>query len=164
MRAGTIQPVRFSIDSKRKEEEIILNNYKIIKSCKDIDFSQVWEILHFYGLSDLDIDTQENAFKSSYAVVFLMNGKKIIGVGRAVSDGITLAALCNIAVRDEYRGKGLGKVILDSLLEEVEGCNVILYTHPKHIGLYEHWGFSKLKTGYAIFNDEEHYRNERFIE
>ncbi len=138
--------------------------YKIINSCANIDFSQVWEILHFYGLSDLDIDTQEKVFTNSYAVAFLMDGKKIIGVGRAVSDGITLAALCNIAVRDEYRGNRLGKVILDNLLKQVEGCNVMLYTHPKHIGLYEHWGFSKLKTAYVIFNEEEHYRDEGFIE
>lgn len=138
--------------------------YKIINSCVNIDFSQVWEILHFYGLSDLDIDTQEKVFTNSYAVAFLMDGKKIIGVGRAVSDGITLAALCNIAVRDEYRGNRLGKVILDNLLKQVEGCNVMLYTNPKYIGLYEHWGFSKLKTAYVIFNEEEHYRDEGFIE
>lgn len=141
-----------------------MKNYKIIKSCENIDFFQVWELLHFYGLTELDIDTQEKVFKNSYAVIFLVDGEKVIGVGRAVSDGITLAALCNIAVRNEYTGNGLGKVILDNLLKEVEGCNVMLYTHPKHIGLYEHWGFSKLKTGYIIFNDESYYRNEGFIE
>lgn len=141
-----------------------MSKYKIIKSCQNIDFSQVCEILRFYGLSDLDIDTQEKVFKNSYAVVFLMDGKKIVGVGRAVSDGVTLAALCNIAVRDEYRENGLGKVILDNLLKEVAGCNVMLYTHPKHIGLYEHWGFSKIKTAYAIFNDEQYYRKEGFID
>lgn len=138
--------------------------YKIVKSCKNIDFIQVCEILHFYGLSDLDVETQKKVFKNSYAVVFLLEEKKIIGVGRAVSDGICQAALYNLAVRDEYRGNGLGKVIIDHLLKQVDGCNVILYTHPKHIGLYEHWGFSKLKTAYAMYVDEEHYRSEGFIE
>ncbi len=138
--------------------------YKIVKSCKNIDFSQVCEILHFYGLSDLDVDTQEKVFKNSYAVVILLDEKKIIGVGRAISDGICQAALYNLAVRDEYRGNGLGKVIVDHLLNQVEGCNVILYTHPKHTGLYEHWGFSKLKTAYAMYIYEEHYRDEGFIE
>lgn len=141
-----------------------MSKYKIVKSCKDIDFSQVCEILQFYGLSNFDIDTQAKVFKNSYAVVFLLNEKKIIGVGRAISDGICQAALYNIAVRDEYRGNGLGKVIVDQLLKQVDGCNVILYTHPKHIGLYEHWGFSKLNTAYARYTDEEHYRSEGFIE
>lgn len=140
-----------------------MNKYKIVKSCKNIDFFQVWEILHYYGLSDLDVDTQKKVFENSYAVVFLLDEKKVIGVGRAISDGICQAALYNLAVRDEYRGNGLGKVIVDHLLKQVEGCNVILYTHPKHIGLYEHWGFSKLNTAYAIYVDEEHYRREGFI-
>ena len=103
-------------------------------------------------------------FENSYAVVFLLSDGKVIGVGRAISDGISQAAIYNIAVRDEYRGKGLGKVIVDELLKQVAGCNVILYTHPKHLGLYEHWGFSKMKTGYALYVNQEEYRREGFID
>ncbi len=138
--------------------------YEIIKSCDDIDFSQVSEILNFYGLSDFDCKVQKKVFENSYAVTFLILEEKIIGVGRAISDGICQAQLCNVAVRDEYTGMGLGKVIIDNLLEQVKGCTVVLYTHPKHKGLYEHWGFSKMKTAYAIYNDEEHYRKEGFID
>ena len=138
--------------------------YRIKTDHSGIDFSQVHEILHFYGLSNLDLETQEKVFRNSYAVVYLIAGDNVIGVGRAISDGICQAAIYNIAVRDEYRGKGLGKVIVDELLKQVEGCNVILYTHPKHFGLYEHWGFSKLKTGYAFYPQAEHYRAEGFID
>lgn len=141
-----------------------MGKYNVIKSCENIDFSQVCEILHFHGLSDLDINTQKKVFENSFAVVFLLDKNKLIGVGRAISDGVCQAALFNIAVRDEYRGNGLGKVIIDNLLKQVKGCNVILYTHPKYRGLYEHWGFSKLKTAYAIYIEEEHYRKEGFID
>ena len=137
---------------------------EIIKSCENIDFSQVCDILSFYGLSNFDNETQKKVFENSYAVVFLKYEDTVIGTGRAVSDGICQAALYNIAVRDEYREMGLGKLILDNLLSQLKGCNVILYTHPKHIGLYEHWGFSKMKTGYAMYIDEEHYREEGFID
>ena len=34
-----------------KEVRLVLMKYKIVKSCKNIDFSQVCEILHFYGLN-----------------------------------------------------------------------------------------------------------------
>ena len=138
--------------------------YEIRTDHEGIDFKQVHEILHFYGLSDLDLVSQEKVFRNSFAVVYLIEGKKVIGVGRAISDGICQAAIYNIAVRDEYRGHGLGKVIVDELLKQVKGCNVILYTHPKHYGLYEHWGFSRLKTGYAFYPQPEHYRAEGFIE
>jgi ribosomal protein S18 acetylase RimI-like enzyme len=103
-------------------------------------------------------------FENSFAVVFLIANGRVVGTGRAISDGICQAAIYNIAVKDEYRGNGLGKIILDQLLEQVRGCNVILYTHPKHIGLYEHWGFSKMKTGYALYADKEEYRSMGFID
>ena len=97
-------------------------------------------------------------------MVFLLINGRGVGTRRAISDGICQAAIYNIAVKDECRGNGLGKIILDQLLKRVKGCNVILYTHPKYIGLYEHWGFSKMKTGYALYVNEGNYRAAGFID
>lgn len=138
--------------------------YRVITSTDGIDFDEVNEILHFYGLSKLDTEHQKQVFENSFAVVFLLINGRVVGTGRAISDGICQAAIYNIAVKDEYRGNGLGKIILDQLLKQIKGCNVILYTHPKHIGLYEHWGFSKMKTGYALYVNEGDYREAGFID
>ena len=138
--------------------------YQIIDTVDGIDFEEVAEILSFYGLSNLDAKTQRTVFENSYVTIFIKTDEKLIGVGRAISDGITHAAIFNIAVRDEYRGHGIGKRIVDEILKRVEGCNVTLYTHPKHIGLYEHWGFKRLKTAYVIFHDESHYKEAGFID
>ena len=141
-----------------------IKDLEVIDNCEEVDFEEVNHILNFYGLSDLDTPTQEKVFRNSYVTVFLRYKDKIVGVGRAISDGITHASIYNIAVRDEYRGQGIGKVIVDEILKRVEGCNVTLYTSPKHIGLYEHWGFKRLKTAYVIFHDETHYKEAGFIE
>ncbi len=141
-----------------------IKELEVIDNCDEVDFEEVNHILNFYGLSDLDTPTQEKVFRNSYVTVFLRYKDKIVGVGRAISDGITHASIYNIAVRDEYRGQGIGKVIVDEILKRVEGCNVTLYTSPKHIGLYEHWGFKRLKTAYVIFHDETHYKEAGFIE
>lgn len=138
--------------------------YEVKTSTHGVKFEEVNEILHFYGLSELDTEHQKHVFENSFAVVFLLMNGKVIGTGRAISDGICQAAIYNVAVKDEYRGNGLGKIILDQLLMQVKGCNVILYTHPKHIGLYEHWGFSKMKTGYALYVNQEEYRANGFID
>ena len=139
-------------------------DYKVIDRIDDIDFQEVTDILTFHGLSDLDNDTQKKVFENSFVTIFIEADDKVIGVGRAISDGITHASIYNIAVRDEYRGHGIGKVIVDEILKRVEGCNVTLYTAPKHIGLYEHWGFKRLKTSYVIFHDETHYKEAGFID
>lgn len=129
-----------------------------------IDFNQVSELLSGFRLCDLNGETLKRVFENSYAKVFFVEAGEVIGVGRAISDGITQAAIYNIAVRIDYQGQGIGKKIIDELLKQVEGCNVILYTHPKHFGLYEHWGFQRLKTAYALFPHEEKYREMGFFE
>lgn len=139
-------------------------SYTVQTTTEGINFQEVRDLLACYGLSHFDVETQKKAFENSYAVVFLIENHKVIGVGRAISDGICQAALYNIALDKEHCGLGLGKVIVDELLKQVKGCHVILYTHPKRIGLYEHWGFSRMKTGYARYIDEEYYRHEGFIE
>ena len=140
------------------------STYEIIDSCEDIDFREVSELLKYYGLSDLDSDTQRQVFRNSYVTIFVKKKDELIGVGRAISDGICQAAVYNIAVRDEYRGHGIGKMIVDEILSRLKGCNVVLYTHPKHLGLYEHWGFRKMKTSYAKFPCEEYFEQEGFFE
>ena len=138
--------------------------FEIIDSCENIDFAEVSELLQFYGLSDLDSDTQKRVFQNSYVTIFVKKDGELIGVGRAISDGITQGAIYNIAVKDEYRGKGLGKRIVDEILTRLAGCNVVLYTHPKHLGLYEHWGFRRMRTSYAKFEREEYFEQEGFFE
>lgn len=128
-----------------------------------IDFEEVRSLLNGFGLSDLDAETQKLVFERSYAKVFVMENGHVVGVGRAISDGITQAAIYNIAVREDLWGRGLGKKIVDELLEQVKGCNVVLYTHPKHVGLYEHWGFRTLKTAYAHFENEQYFVDAGFL-
>lgn len=137
---------------------------EIKTTTEGVDFDEVRDLLNGYGLSDLDNDTQRLVFERSYAKVFLLDDGHIAGVGRALSDGVCQASIYNIAVREDLWGRGLGKTIVDELLKQVEGCNVVLYTHPKHIGLYEHWGFKKLKTSYAHFQREEYFVAEGFLE
>lgn len=129
-----------------------------------IDFDEVAALLQSFGLSDLDGPTQKLVFERSYAKTFALQDGHIVGVGRALSDGISQASIYNIAVREDLWGQGLGRRIVDSLLEQVRGCNVVLYTHPKHIGLYEHWGFRRLKTSYAHFEREDYFVEQGFLE
>ena len=139
-------------------------NYDVIDTCEDIDFDEVSALLKYYGLSELNSNTQRQVFQNSYVTIFIKDKGKLVGVGRAISDGICQAAVYNIAVRDEYRGHGIGKMIVDEILSRLKGCNVVLYTHPKHLGLYEHWGFRKMKTSYAKFPCEKYFEQEGFFE
>jgi len=129
-------------------------NYKIQKTTENIDWSKAAQLLSHFGLSDFDAETQKKVFEQSYAVVFLFDNEDLIGVGRAISDGICQAAIYNVAVDEKYHGKGLGREIINQLVEEVKQCNIILYTHPNTVDFYEKLGFLKMKTGMAIYQKE----------
>ncbi|WP_437891064.1 GNAT family N-acetyltransferase [Phytobacter sp. V91] len=128
----------------------------IVKTTMDnIPWQRVADLLHFFGLSDDDARTQEKIFRNSYLAVFLFDGEELIGVGRLLSDGICQAAIYNVALDKRYQGAGLGKRIIQTLINAVKECNIILYTHPDTVGLYENLGFQRMKTGMALYRDAE---------
>jgi aralkylamine N-acetyltransferase len=120
-------------------------------STENVDWGRAAWVLKSFGLSDYDAKTQEKIFKNSYATAFAYDDDKLIGVGRALSDGVCQAAIYNIALDEEYHGKQIGRAIIESLLNQVKGCNVILYTHPQTVAMYEKFGFRRMKTGMAIY-------------
>ena len=71
-------------------------------SKENVPWEEVAEILQNAGLSDLDGSMQEKVFRNSYAVVIVYDDNKVIGCGRAISDGVCQAAIYNIAFRYYY--------------------------------------------------------------
>ena len=137
--------------------------YDVKIDISDVDFEKVAEILLYHGLSSLDAKTQKKVFSNSYAVVFLYDEGSLFGVGRALSDGVSQAVIYNVALVEKYRGRGLGKVIVEEIMKQVPGCNVILYTAPQLSSIYEHWGFRRMKTGFAKYVDQDLYEAKGFI-
>ena len=54
---------------------------------------------------------------NSDVIVSLWSNNKILGFGRALSDGTYRSVLWDIVIDDDYQGKGYGKLIVNSLLE-----------------------------------------------
>jgi ribosomal protein S18 acetylase RimI-like enzyme len=127
--------------------------YKITK--EGIHWQEVADVLRRSGLSDRSAEDQETIFTNSYAVVFVYDKERIVGVGRALSDGVCQAAIYNIALDEEYQGYGIGRKLIELLLDQVKGQNVILYTHPRTVALYEKMGFRRNKTALSIFQGSE---------
>lgn len=117
--------------------------YKITK--EGIHWQEVADVLRRSGLSDRSAKDQETIFNNSYAVVFVYDKERIVGVGRALSDGVCQAAIYNIALDEEYQGYGIGRKLIELLLDQVKGQNVILYTHPR----------TRNKTAMSIFRGSE---------
>ncbi len=127
--------------------------YKIKK--ENVNWQEVSEVLKRSGLSDHPAWEQEIIFNNSYAVVFVYDEEKIVGVARALSDGVCQAAIYNVALEEEYQGHGIGRSLIEKLLEQLKGQNVILYTHPRTVNLYEKFGFRRSKTAMCMFQESQ---------
>jgi N-acetylglutamate synthase-like GNAT family acetyltransferase len=119
-------------------------------------WEQVAELLWSYGLTDLTADRIQQAFENSYAVVFAKDSQgRIVGCGRAISDGVAQGAIYNIALAKEYHGQGFGREIMRRLVVQMRGMIITLYTHPKTLDWYEKLGFSRSNTAFVRFREHE---------
>lgn len=138
--------------------------YRIQENCTGVDWHQVQSTLREAGMGFYDHARHRRAFENSEAVVFVYEGERMIGFGRAISDGAYQAAVYDMAVVPEYRGRGVGKLIMGTILEKVGPCNVILYASPGREGFYETVGFGRLKTGMGRFLRQEEKRGKGMVE
>jgi GNAT superfamily N-acetyltransferase len=73
-------------------------------------------------------------------------GRRQVGFARVVTDGATFSWLCDVVVDRDHRKRGLGKILVSSVVEHprVRGTMILLGTRDAH-GLYEKFGFARLE-------------------
>ena len=138
-------------------------NIKIQTNCLNINWHEVRNILKTVGMSYVDSDIHKKSFENSYTVVFVFDNENLIGFGRAISDGVRQSAIYDVATLPEYQGKGIGGLIIETIIKNTPTCNFILYASPGKEGFYESLGFRRLKTGMGLFIDMEGMKSKNFI-
>ena len=80
----------------------------------------------------------------SQVVVSLWRGKRMVGFGRANSDGIHRAVLWDIVVAGDLQGRGLGRRVVEALLASSQLRNVerVYLMTTNSSGFYEQLGFT----------------------
>jgi GNAT superfamily N-acetyltransferase len=69
-----------------------------------------------------------------------------IGMARVITDHATFAYLCDVFVLEEFQGRGLGKFLMQTVLEYPDFTKlrrIMLATKDAH-GLYQQFGFDGL--------------------
>jgi ribosomal protein S18 acetylase RimI-like enzyme len=85
---------------------------------------------------------------SAFAVAIDKDSGKAIGMGRIISDGISDAYIQDLVILQKYRGEGIGKQLVDALLEKClsEGLLWIgLIAEPGQKDFYLPLGFKPMK-------------------
>ncbi len=125
--------------------------YRIQVTSAGIDWDEAYSILDSVRMASHPLAEVRLAFENSYRVVFVYDGDRLLGLGRAISDGAYEAVLYDIAVRPECQGRNIGTLIVDTLMAGLAGMDVILFAMPGRENFYRKLGFAKLLTGMARF-------------
>jgi len=124
---------------------------KITTDCSGIDWQTIADSLKKVGMAYHDSEVHKRAFEASHTTVFIYEDSHLIGFGRVISDGEYQGAIYDVAVLPEAQRKGVGKLIIQTILDRLPNCNLILYATPGMESFYKGLGFRLMKTGMAVF-------------
>jgi GNAT superfamily N-acetyltransferase len=119
-----------------------------------VDWAALSELYRIAPLGEKPPEALATVFGNSMFVCFLRAGGGLIGAGRAVADGLDCSYIADVAVHPEHQGRGLGRAIIEDLVERSRGHKkIILYANPGTEGFYARLGFLRMNTAMAIWKD-----------
>ena len=123
-------------------EEIVLTNAIYISRNKnEIKIDQVIELLHTSSWAkDRDAKQIEKAEENSFCYGLFDRRKNLIGFARIITDFITTFYLMDVIIEESYRGLGLGRMLMEEIMEDVGDLYGILHTDSAQ-KFYEAYGF-----------------------
>jgi GNAT superfamily N-acetyltransferase len=130
-------------NSADEQSEIIISTDKNL-----LQIDLIHEFLHeeSYWAKDRTLEQTKRAIENSLCFGVYFEDRQI-GFARVVSDFATFAYIGDVFILQEFRGKGLSKLLLEAMLshEDLQGLRRwILATKDAH-GLYDRFEFSGLR-------------------
>lgn len=124
-------------------------------SIDSIDWSELEALYHAAPLGNKTATGLKTVFMNSRFRCFALEQGRIVGAGRALADGADCSYLCDVAVLPTHQGTGVGKEIVAKLVALSEGHKkIILYAVPGKEPFYRRFGFRRMLTAMAIFENQ----------
>lgn len=125
-------------------------------SSDGVDWEELSALYRAAPLGDKQPSHLQKVFSNSLFKCFVYESSKLVAAGRALADGGDCSYICDIAVLPSHQGTGLGKQIVGHLVEQSSGHKkIILYAVPGREPFYRKFGFLRMKTAMAIFENQQ---------
>ena len=122
--------------------EIEYNSFKISDQTSLLQIDRICDLLaKSYWANARSRDTIEKSIQNSICFGAYCEGIQV-GFARCVTDYATIFWLCDVIVDEAYRGRGIGKALIEAVVshEKLKGLSGILATRDAQ-GLYARHGF-----------------------
>jgi ribosomal protein S18 acetylase RimI-like enzyme len=121
----------------------------------EIDWNELSELFRIAPLGQKSAKHLQLVFNNSLFKFIVMDSGKLIGAGRALADGADCAYICDVVIHPEYQGRGVGKQLVNKLIDASSGhSKIIMYAKPGKEGFYLGLGFNFMTTAMAIFQNQ----------
>jgi ribosomal protein S18 acetylase RimI-like enzyme len=130
-----------------------------------IDFNQLYNLFKIgaFWAKNRDIEGLQIAIANSNPVISVWDREKLIGFARATSDGIYRATIWDVVIHPDYRGAGLGRKLVETVVSHPQVNRVervyLMTSHQQRF--YERIGFQEnhsttmlLENNYMAINHE----------
>ena len=112
---------------------------------------------HAFWAKQRSIRDLRRMLQGSPVVVSLWRGKRLVGFGRASSDGIHRAVLWDIVVAGDLQGRGLGRQVVEALLNSPRLRHVerVYLMTTNSAGFYRQLGFTTAEPQQLLIRSSE---------
>lgn len=124
-------------------------------SLAGLDWDELEALYRAAPLGNKSAAGLQTVFTNSRYRAFALEDGRLVGAGRALADGADCSYICDIAVLPSHQGTGLGKEIVSRLVALSHGHKkIILYSVPGKEPFYRKFGFRRMLTAMAIFENQ----------
>jgi len=127
--------------------EIHRDQFTISTDPSRLDMNAVYDFLsRSYWATTRPREYTDKAFANSLVFGIYDESGNLVGMARIVTDYCIVAYLCDVFIHEDFRGHGLGKWLMQSMLAHPDLKHVrrwLLATDDAH-GLYRQFGFEPL--------------------
>lgn len=96
-----------------------------------------------------DLDRIWKMFENASLVVTAWHNGHLAGIARVLTDGVLYSYLCDLAVEPDVQRLGVGKALINAILERCEGTELVLRDSDISSGYYEYLGFKRVENAWV---------------
>ena len=127
------------------------DNFRITTSLSDFDMEFVVTSLQGLWRKGKPRARIEQSFSNSLCFG-LFDSERQVGFARAVTDRSFVSWVCDLFVDPHYRGRGLGKWLMECVKNhpDLVHTRLVFSSVPESQAFYERVGFSPMERGYSM--------------
>ena len=107
----------------------------------DVDIDQLAALIEAVGWAPRDRDVVAQQVAGARWVVSAWSGHRLVGLARAISDGVTNAYVSTVVVADGFRRRGIATSMVGRLVAGRTGIRWVLHARPELHEMYARVGF-----------------------